>query len=249
MYKRKIRKLIIKVSLFFSLMLIWHLFDYFLKIREVILPNPLEILNAFYLNFSLLFTNNLITMFEAFSGFLIGSFLGFLLATLFIYSKSSKEAIYPYTIALKATPVIALAPLLNLWFGTGISSKIIMSSLIVFFPVLVSSVKGLSALGENSLNLFKSLNASKTQIFLKLRFPNSLSYLFPSLKVATTFSIVGATIAEFTGASKGIGYLIIHSSYYLNTSIMFASIVMLAFSGILFFYFIDYLEKKVLFWQ
>ena len=112
-----------------------------------------------------------------------------------------------------------------------------------------SSVKGLMAIEPESLDLFRSLSASKLQILTKLRFPNALPYIFPSLKVATTLAVVGATIAEFTGASMGIGHLIVNSSYYLETSLMFAGILFISVAGVLFFYLINFIEKKVIFWE
>ena len=105
------------------------------------------------------------------------------------------------------------------------------------------------AVGLSPQTTVITLSASKWQLFIKLRFPNSLPYIFPALKIATTLAVVGATISEFTEASRGIGHLIVNSSYYLETSLMFAGIVMISAAGILFFYFIEIIEKKIVFWQ
>ena len=251
MYSRKNRlKQWIAPALTFVLFIsIWQLIDYLFGIRNIILPNPLEIFLIMVNNFSYLLDHTKLTAIEAISGFLLGSILGIASAILFTYSKLVKNSLYPYTIAFKAIPVIALAPLLIMWFGSGVTSKIVMAAIITYFPVLVGTVKGLSAVTKDHLDLFRSLSASNWNIFWKLRFPTSLPYLFPSLKISATFAVVGATIAEFTGASKGIGYIIVNSSYYLETTMMFAAIVMISIFGVLFFYLIDLLEKKIVFWH
>lgn len=244
----RLKDFVLPIGVFIGIILVWELIDIILNIKEIILPNPHEIFFAIITNFDNLIFNTWITSFESILGFIIGSVLAFFLATLFIYSNDSKKALYPYAIALKATPLFALAPILVIWFGNGLWSKIIMSAMVAFFPVLVSSVKGLSAIKKESIELFRSYNANKIQLFTKLRFPSSLPYIFPALKIASTLAVVGATIAEFTGASKGIGYLIVNSSYYLDTSIMFAGIIMISMVGISFFYLIDFIEKKIVFW-
>ena len=206
---------------------------------------------AYYLGIlcDMLLFNTYVTMGEAVLGFVCGSFAGFIVAVLFAYSKSAKGALYPYAIAAKAMPVFALAPLLVVWFGTGIWSKVVMAALVCFFPVLVSSYKGLSSVDRDYLDLFRSFGSSGKEIFLKLRVPSSLPYLFPALKVAAGAAVIGATVAEFTGASNGIGHMVVNASYYLDTSLMFAAIVFISLGGILFFYLIDFAEKHIVFWQ
>lgn len=251
MHQRKNRLKISKLPIIAFLIIIslWEAIDYIFSIKEVILPNPHEILSSIIANWNILIKHTGITMFESVFGFIIGSSIGILIALLFVYSAKSKEALYPYAIALKATPLYALAPLLIVWFGSGLLSKIVMSALVAFFPVLVNAVKGFTSIEQESLDLVRSFSASKWQTFIKLRLPNSLPYLFPALKISTTLAVVGATIAEFTGASSGIGHLIVNASYYLDTSLMFAGIVLISLAGILFFYLIEFIEKKVVFWQ
>jgi len=234
---------------FIIIILLWEFLIKIFKVNQIIVPTPTNIFISITNNFSLLITNTWVTTFEAIVGFLIGFLLAFVFASIFVFSKNIKKAIYPYAIALKATPIYALGPVLVVWFGTGIWSKIVMSALVCFFPILVNLVKGFTAVEEDALNLFKTYGASKVQIFYKLRIKNSYSYLFPSLKIASTLAVIGATIGEFIGASKGIGYLIVNSSYYLNTSLMFAAIIFISVVGILFFYLIDYIEKKMVFWE
>ena len=250
MYSRKnrLKQKIYPLVAFVLLISLWHAFDYIFNIRSIILPNPLEIFFVIINNFEYLIKHTAITSIEALLGFVLGSCLGFLSAISFTYSSLLKKSFYPYAICFKAIPVIALAPLLIMWFGSGILSKVIMAGIICYFPVLVGTVKGLSSVTKDQLDLFRLLNASEWQIFLKLRIPTCFSYLFPALKISATFSVVGATIAEFTGASFGIGYIIVNSSYYLETGMMFAAIVMISMVGLLFFYLVEFVERKVLFW-
>jgi len=242
-------KILLPIISFILILGTWELLDWILDINNLILPSPHQIFFAIINNLPLLLQETGITTLEAIIGFVIGFGCAYFFASLFVFSASTKNALYPYAIALKATPIFALGPILVVWFGTGIFSKIIMSALVCFFPILVNLVKGFTSVDSNTLDLFKTLGASKLQIFKKLRIPSSNSYLFPALKISSTMAIIGATIAEFIGASHGIGYLIVNSSYYLNTDVMFASILMISIVGILFFYLIELVEKQIVFWE
>lgn len=227
----------------------WQLADYIFGFNSIIMPSPKEIAGAFMTNYPILFKETGVTLIEALSGFLLGGFTAYLLAILFIYSRAAQQAIYPYAVALKSTPLIAIAPLLVLWFGNGMMSKIVMSALVAFFPVLVNAVSGLSGVDPEAIDLMKSLSASRWQVLTKIRIPNSFPYLFASLKIASSMAVVGAVIGEFTGSTEGIGHLITTSSYYLETPLMFAAIAMISLGGILFFGLMSYLERRIIFWQ
>jgi len=227
----------------------WEIIDMTLGIRKILLPAPHEIALAFKDNWRILFKETGITMLESVLGFILGTVIAFMLATSFVYSLNIRLALYPYAVALKSTPLIAIAPLLVLWFGNGLVSKIVMASLVSFFPVLVNSVDGLLSIDKESIDLMKSLSASRWQIFWKIRFPSCLPNLFSSLKIASSLAVVGAVIGEFTGSVSGIGHLINTSSYYLETDLMFAGIFFISLSGIIFFGIISLLEKKIVFWE
>lgn len=226
----------------------WEMAIPLFSVSEVVLPSPSSIASALYNNFGILIKATAITMTEAILGFIVGSLCAFIMAIAFIFSKKVEYAFYPYAIALKSTPLIALAPILVLWFGNGLLSKVVMSSLVAFFPVLVNSVKGLNSPPDELIDLMKSLSASKMKILLMIRIPYSLSFLFSSFKIASSLAVVGAVIGEFTGATRGIGYLINTSSYYLEMPLMFSGVIMISLGGILFFYSIVLLEKRIIFW-
>ena len=247
--KTRIRRFLVPSITLVSLLFLWQVADWLFNFNKVILPSPSDIFIAFRENFLLLIQETGITMLEAILGFLLGSILAYLLAIAFVHSRLIKEAVYPYAIALKSTPLIAIAPLLVLWFGNGILSKVVMSALVAFFPVLVNSVSGLSNIETEIFDLMQSLSASPWQILTKIRIPSSFGFLFASMKISSSLAVVGAVIGEFTGATQGIGHLINTSSYYLETPLMFAGIAMISLAGILFFSIVAYLESRVVFWQ
>jgi len=247
--KAGIRPVLVPFVTLVCLLVAWELADFVFGFKKIILPAPHEIACAFVANWRILFLNTGTTMLESVLGFIIGSLVAFLFGIAFIYSRTVRYAVYPYAVALKSTPLIAIAPLLVIWFGNGILSKVVMSALVAFFPVLVNAVDGLTSIDPEALDLMKSLSANRWQIFWKIRFPHSLPFLFSSLKIASSLAVVGAVIGEFTGATKGIGHLINTSSYYLDTDVMFAGILMISLCGIVFFGFVAYLETKVVFWK
>jgi len=252
-HKSKIKNYLIDfgtpVAFFIGACGLWEAVVRLFHIRPYMLPAPTavfkEIINQ---NFTLL-EHTRVTMTEAVLGFLIANTLAFAVATLFAHSSFLEKGLYPYAIALKTTPIVALAPLLVLWFGTDIRSKVVAAGLISFFPVLVNATRGLRTVDEEALDLFESLNASKWQVFRFLRFPNSLPYIFSALKVSSSLSIVGAIVGEFVGANQGLGYLILISSYHLETASMFAAIVAAAIGGVAFFALVSLIERRVLVWQ
>ena len=249
MPKKNIKRIIFPILAFFVIIGLWILIDYLFNIKEIILPNPIEIAQSLVKNINLLLLNTSITSIEAVVGFLIGSVFALIVAVVFVQIPWLKDSLNPYIIAFKAAPVYAFAPLLILWFGNGILPKAVMAAIVSFFPILISTIKGLTTINQESFDMFTSLNATKWKTFLKLRIPSSLPFVFPAIKVSTTFAVVGATIAEFTGASAGIGSLISNASYYMDTSLMFAAIVMISIFGILFFFSLEWVERKVVFWQ
>ena len=142
-----------------------------------------------------------------------------------------------------------MAPILILWFGSGVISKIVLAAIFCFFPILVNTIKGLQSINEEALDLFKSFYASKFKIFISLRFPNSLPYIFSALKISIGLAICGAIVGEFSGSFEGIGYVILISSYHLDTVRMFAAMSLTLLIGMLLFYLISLIERKIVFWQ
>lgn len=251
MATQSIKKIINWFSPIISFLLIigiWELLVRTFSIPQYLLPTPSAIAIDFSKNISSLLFHVGITFYEALFGFIIANALGILTAIAFVHSKTLEKGLYPFAIALKTTPIIALAPLLVLWFGNGIFSKVAAAALISFFPSLVNTVKGLQSIDVEALDLFKSLSAGKWNIFTKLRFPTALPYVFSALKISTSLAVIGAIVGEFVGSNKGIGFVILINSYYLETVKMFSAIVAAALTAIIFFWIVSSIERRIIFW-
>jgi NitT/TauT family transport system permease protein len=238
----------LKVPLLFGLLILaaWQGLVMVAGIPEYLLPSPVAIVADVDRT---LVVQLGVTFLEAAIGFLIASALAFICAVLFVRFHTLEEGLFPIAIAIKTTPIVAIAPLLVIWLGTGWWSKIVAAILICFFPVLVNTVKGLKAADAEYRELFQTLGASGAQEFRKLRIPYCLPYLFSALKISSSLAIVGAIVGEFVGATQGLGYLIIVSSAHLETATLFAAIAAAALAGITMFYIIGAIEHRVVFWQ
>lgn len=237
------------VLFFFFIVFLWELIIVGFRIPEYLLPAPHQIAQEMAKTGGMLLKDTAITMTEAVLGFIVGCGTGILVAVGFAHSKTMERSMYPYAIALKTVPLVAIAPLLILWFGNGMMAKVVMAALICFFPAIVNTVKGLKSVSPESLDLMESLSASKWQIFWKLRLPTSLPYMFSALKISATLAVIGAIVGELAGANRGIGYVILISSYRLETNMLFAAIVASSIGGILFFGLIALIERRLLYWQ
>jgi NitT/TauT family transport system permease protein len=238
----------LQAPLIFALFLLaaWQAIVMVADIPEYLLPAPTAIFSN--IDRTLLIQLG-VTFVEALAGFLIASLLAFGCAILFVRFATLEQGLFPIAIAIKTTPIVAVAPLLVIWLGTGWWSKIVAVILICFFPVLVNAVKGLKAADAEYRELFQTLGASRAQEFRKLRIPYCLPYLFSALKISSSLAIVGAIVGEFVGATQGLGYLIMISSAHLETATLFAAIAAAALAGIILFYVIGWCEQRVIFWH
>lgn len=248
--RSKIRLVIQKfgfpVATFAFVVLLWQLCVTYFDIPEYLVPTPLKLVDTINANFPTLIKDSLITTSEAFLGFIIANCISFVIAVVFCYSRIAKSSLYPYVIALKSVPIVAMAPLLIIWFGYGYLSKILMAAIIGFFPLVVNATIGLMSVNENQLNLMKTLSASEFQIFKELRLPSALPHIFSALKISAPLSVVGAVIAEMTGAVKGIGAAITVSSMNIDTPLLFASILFASLIGIFFFCIVAIAETYII---
>jgi NitT/TauT family transport system permease protein len=225
---------------------VWEAAVILFDVPEYLLPAPSVIARTIDCN---LFFQLAVTFSEALAGFLIASSLAFIAALAFVRFRPLEQGLFPIAIAIKTTPLVALAPLLVLWQGTGWWSKITAASLICFFPVLVNTVKGLKAAGADYFELFSVLGATRPQEFRKLRIPFSIPYVFSALKISSSLAVVGAIVGEFVGATKGLGYVIMISSAHIETPALFSAIFASAGAGIVLFYAVAAAERVVVFWQ
>lgn len=254
MYKLKIEKKDLKIYLipiiaFFAFIGIWQFLIFALKISPLIIPSMQSVLNSLTTQSNVLISNSFITLIESVAGFLIGLVTAFILATLFQFSKLAKIALYPYAIAMRAVPIIVLAPIVTIWFTDTYSPKILMSAIISFFPILVNLIKGFNSVEVEAVELMKTFNATDWQIFRKIRIPQSIPLLFTGLKISSSYSVIACIVTEYSGANDGIGYLIKSSSYYNESALTFAAIFVACVTSLLFFGIIVAIEKIFVFWE
>jgi NitT/TauT family transport system permease protein len=242
----KARDAVYPLGLFGLLVIAWQAITRLLHVPEYLVPSPVAVAGAFD---AALLEHALTTFGEALLGFLAANLLAVLAAIVFVYCPPVERSVFPLAIALKTTPLVALAPLLVIWLGTGLTSKVAASMLICFFPALVNGVKGLRSVERESAELFASYRATAFETFWRLRLPNSLPYLLSAFKISSSLAVVGAIVGEFVGASRGLGYLVLVSSYHMETAPMFAAIVCAAAIGLVLFWSIGFIERRVVFWQ
>lgn len=227
----------------------WEVCVHVFKVQQYILPAPSLILKTLFLHPAEFLHATILTVSEAFAGLFLGVAAGFLIASLLILYPGMEGGVMTLAILVKSTPLVAIAPLLTLWLGFGIVPKIVITALMTFFPVLVNILSGLTQTDPALVDLFRSWHASKREIFVFLRLPYSLPYLFAALKISAPLALVGAVVAEWTGASGGLGRTMWLAYNNLNLPFMFAAIFILALIGITLYQFLVRLEKRFVFWN
>jgi NitT/TauT family transport system permease protein len=242
-----------KPLLVFALLTLWQLSVMIFQIKEYIIPSPLSVLARIFVpemagKYQWL-KHIQATFVEIFFGFAITSILGILLAILIAWSRLLKGIITPLLTFFNSIPKIAMAPLFILWFGYGIMPNILIAFLIAFFPVVINTVTGLNAVEEELLELVRYMDARKWQVFLKIRLPNSLPYIFSGLKISTTLCVVGAIVGEFIASTKGLGFLLKDSQAAIDTPPMFAGLLLISVLGLGLFGLISLCARALMPWQ
>ncbi len=189
------------------------------------------------------------TLYGALLGFAMGSAVAITLATVMAHSRIMERSLFPLAILVKVTPIVAIAPLLAIWFGFGLVPKVFIAALIVFFPVMVNALVGFRSVNPRALELMRSLAASPAEVFLKLRLPSSLPYLFAAFKVSIPLSVIGAVVAEWFSGDSGLGRVIQVANNNLDMPTAFGAIFSLAILGIGLFLLTSAIERRLLFWH
>jgi len=204
-------------------------------VQSFVLPSPSDVFAAARTDRSALVSNAIYTAWEMIVGFLIGSAVGIVFATAMAHSRLAARGLYPVLITTQTIPPIALAAPLVIWLGYGIWPKVIVTALIVFFPVLVNAYQGLTTVDEDLLSLMRSMNASQWQTFRHVRIPAASTLIFAAMKLAATYSVIGAVFGEWVGSDKGIGVYILQANSRLQTDRVYAAIFVLSLIGIVAF--------------
>lgn len=228
----------------------WEAVIRIFEVPPYVVPAPSAIWQSLVRGISsgLFISNGLVTLSEALLGFLGAAILAIVLGSVIAQSRFVENVLYPYLIAIQTTPKVAIAPLFIIWFGFGISSKIIVAGIIAFFPILVNVITGLRSTDPQRIELMRSLRATRWQIFRMVMLPSALPMIFAGLQVAIIFSLLGAIVGEFVGSRAGLGNLIMQMNINLDTAGVFAVLVCLSSIGITLHLIMRWVQKKLLFW-
>ena len=220
------------------------------RIPEFLVPAPSAIGRALAagLTSGLYLDHFGVTLYESLLGFLIAAAAGIACGTLIAQFRVVEQTLYPYLVALQTLPKIAIAPLLIVWLGFGITSKVVIAALVAFFPILVNVIVGLKTVDASKLDLMRSLDASRWQTFRYVTFPNALPFVFAGLDIAIVFSVLGAIVGEFVGSQRGLGNLILQFHTSLDIAGMFAVLLLLAALGVGLHLVIQTIQRRVIFW-
>jgi NitT/TauT family transport system permease protein len=225
------RRILLPLALLGGLIFIWEVGARLLHIRDFLLPLPSAIVLRFMSTWSILAINTLWTTLEALGGLALGTCIALVVATTLHFSRTLDTATRPFLAASQSFPKEALAPLLVLWFGFGLSSKIVLSALIAFFPIFVACQRGFRSAPTEVNQLLHAIKAHPRFIFAHVQFPFALPFIFSGLRVAAVLALIGAVIGEFMGSSVGLGNLILLANSQFKTDLVFGCLVILAFIG------------------
>ncbi|MGI8418732.1 MAG: ABC transporter permease [Nakamurella sp.] len=231
------------------LVVIWDLVVQIFKIRDYLLPRPGAVFRTFIDQAGYLAEQAVTTIQEVILGFILATMVGLLIAVAIATWRPFEQAAYPLLVASQEIPQVAFAPLLLVWFGFGITSKVIIAFLIAFFPIVVNTAVGLRSVPTELIDLARSTRASSLTILRKIRFPYALPYAFTGLKIGATFAVIGAVVGEFVGAGKGLGYVLVTANGRLDTALMFAAIIVLVVLGLALFFVVVLIERLVIPWH
>lgn len=235
-----------------ALLAIWQGAVGLFEIREFILPTPLSALEHLFLpqpdaNYNWI-VHIRATLLEIGLSFVITSIVGISIAIALAWSEASRKVSMPLFVFVNSLPIIAIAPILVLWSGYGLKTNILIAFLVSFFPVVINTLAGLAAIEEELLDLVKYLHGTKLQVFLKLRIPNSLPYIFTGLKICSTMCVVGAIVGEFIASDRGLGYIIINSQYTMDSPPIYAGLMLVSLFGVSLFGLVGLAERIFMPW-
>jgi NitT/TauT family transport system permease protein len=230
------------------LIALWTFLCVYANVPTVVLPTPDKVLNAFIARFDLIVSEGWVTLKETLYGFILALVIGIPMAVAVANSRAMNLMFYPLLIGLQSVPKVALAPIVLVWLGTGIESKLAIVWLVAFFPIIVDTVAGLRSTPRELLELARSLRATPMQVFLKVQLPAALPFIFTGAKVAITLAVIGAVIGEFIGSSEGLGFLLLSATSQLDSPLAFAALFALSFLGMFVYLLVELAERLAAPW-
>lgn len=249
MIVRGIKTAIYPLLGFFVILVAWQIYTHLLHVNRIVLPSPLDILNASIENWQILLQESWPTFLESVLGFGLAVVIGIPFAVCVANSRVLNLTLYPILIATQSIPKVAVAPIILVWFGLGMQSKLVIAFLVAFFPIVVDTAAGMRATPAGLLELARSLRASPLQVFTKVQFPAALPFIFAGAKVAVTLAVIGAVIGEFIGSVNGLGNLLLTANSQLDSPLAWAALIWLSGLGILLFAAVVVAERIVMPWS
>ncbi len=237
------------IASFAVLFLVWEFAVQIFGVKEYLLPPPTKIAVEFWKRTDIVLDNALITTWEILAGYALGIAVSVPLALWVVYSRALERSVYPVVVFLQIVPKIAVAPLFIIWFGDGFAPKMMLVFLLCFFPIVVGSIAGFKALDPEIMDFARTTGAAGWRMFLKIRLPQALPAIFTGLKVGAALAATAAVVAEFVASTKGLGYLLLQYNGDLNTSMVFALVIVLSLIGLALYYAVELLERLIIPWH
>jgi NitT/TauT family transport system permease protein len=247
--KRISRDALEPLIFFVALLVLWEILVELVQVPSFILPPPRDLYYSFVTKLPVIGPHAVVTFAEALGGFALSFVLGVLFAVGVVHSRHLHNTLYPLIVILYAMPKSAFAPLMVIWIGYGLMSKIAIAFLVAFFPIVVNMVVGLREVEPELLELARIYRASRFDVFRKIRLPSSLPYMFAGIRVALVLSVTGAIVAEFVAANQGLGYLILQANYSLDTAFALVNLLILAVLSLVSFVAVNALQKRLAPWS
>lgn len=232
-----------------GLLVLWQLVVTLTGVPPFILPGPISVLTTFVARADLLAQNAAITLVEILAGIALGTLVGMISAVVLAAFGPARRWLLPLLVVSQALPVFALAPLLVLWLGYGMASKVAMAVLIIFFPVTAAFYDGLRRTQPGWIELARTMDARPWAVLLRIRMPAALPALASGLRVAAAVAPIGAVIGEWVGSSAGLGFLMLHANARMQTDLMFAALFVLALLSLALWFAVDVGLRRLVPWQ
>jgi len=245
------RNRILSIVLLMVLLIVWEASVRLFEVPAFILPSPSAVGLGLWRGFAsgLYFQHIAVTVYEVLLGFALGCSLGFVLGVAIALNRYVAYFLYPYIVMFLSMPKVALAPLIVLWFGLGVTSKIVTAALVSFFPLMINTIAGLNAADNDRVDLIRSLGGTQFQVFTMLRLPTALPMIIAGLEIAITLSLIGTVVAEFLGAEQGLGMLMQSMNLVMDVAGSFSILIVLAMVGLILNQTLLAIRRRVLFWE
>ena len=242
------RSILPPILLVSTMIVVWQWYVVTNDIRPTTLPSPLRVVQQGWIFRALIWENTLPTLQETLFGFSASVMIGTLFAVLIDFSKTIRSALYPVLVASQTLPIIAIAPLMIIWFGFGLMPKVLVVVLVTFFAITVGLADGFRSTEAEAMSLLGSMGASRWQIFRYVRLPSALPFFFSGLRIAITYAVVGAIFAEYVGAKKGLGIFMLVQKNSFRTDLVLAAVLVTALVSVSLFALVSVLQRITIPW-